>query len=162
MFSARNLEQHLSSAVYFLLLGDERIAAGCDGELIFGALRLDMGTNSVMVHHRDRESGAPLVSTLDTFAEQAAATLLRIRRLNLDALEQAFASYRVGADRSTRLRWEGSVRSSSLVAIWDNDVRLPFDIHLKDGRLMAQTHDTSDLVEWEPIDVVVSKFIRLA
>ena len=56
------------------------------------------------------------------------------------------------------------MRSSSLVAIWDNDVRLPLDIQLEDGRLMAQAQDTSDLdfEEWEPIDVVVSKFIRLA
>ena len=56
------------------------------------------------------------------------------------------------------------MRSSSMVAIWDNDVKLPHDIQLNDGRLMAQAQDTSDLdfEGWEPIDVVVSKFIRLA
>ena len=56
------------------------------------------------------------------------------------------------------------MRSSSLVAIWDHNVRLHVDIQLKDGRLVAQAADTSDLDfdEWEPIDDVVSKFIRLA
>ena len=104
--------------------------------------------------------------TLDAFAEQAAATLLRIRRLNLDALEQAFASYRDGAGRSIgrRLRWEGSVRSSSLVAIWDNDVRLPLDVQLESGRVVAQAQDVSerDFDEWEAIGVVMSEFVRVA
>ena len=151
----------------FLLLDDYRIAAdclGCDGEPIFGALRLDPATNSVKVHRRDHESVSPVVSTLDTFAEQAAATLLRIRRLNLDALEQAFASYRDGAGRSTRLRWEGSVRSSSLVAIWDNDVRLPLDIQIENGRLVAHAQDAPDrdFDDWDPIDIAMSEFVRAA
>ena len=71
IFEARNREQHPRSAMRLLLMDEYRIAAdclGCDCELIFGALRLDPGTNSVMVHHRERESGVPVVSTLDTFA----------------------------------------------------------------------------------------------
>ena len=84
-----------------------------------GTLRLDLGTNLVMVHHRDR-TGASVVLALDAFAEQAAATLLRMRRFNFDAMEEAFALYRDVTDRAhprSRFRWEGSVRSSSLVAI---------------------------------------------
>ena len=51
-----------------------------------------------------------------------------------------------------------------LVAVWNNDVRLPLDIKLDDGRLVAQAQDTDDLdfEEWEPIGDVVSKFTRLA
>ena len=117
-----------------------------------------------MVYHRDRDTGAPIVLAFDAFAEQAAATLLRIRRFNLDAMEEAFALYRDGAGHSTRLRWERGVRSSSLVAVWDNDVRLPFDIRLKDGQLVAQSEDIPeyDSGEWKPIDFVVSEFVRSA
>ena len=63
-FEVRIREQHPRSAVYFVLLDNERIAASCDGEFIFGDMRHDPVTNSAMVHHRDHETGAPSVSTL--------------------------------------------------------------------------------------------------
>ena len=58
IFNTRNMEQHPPSAVHVLLPEDERIAASCGGELIFGELRADPVTNSAMVHHRDRETAS--------------------------------------------------------------------------------------------------------
>ena len=54
------------------------------------------------------------------------------------------------------------MRSSSFVAIWDNDHRLPLDIELENGRLVAQAKDTSDFDAWEPIDVVVDELVHHA
>ena len=79
-FEVRNREQHPRSAVSFSFMDDELISACCDGEHIFGVMRLDPDTNSVMVRHRDPESEASFESTLDSFAEKAATCLLRARR----------------------------------------------------------------------------------
>ena len=73
-----------------MLLDNDRIFAKCCGcdEYIFGDMRLDPVTNSVLVVStlnaiqpgHQRETGAPVWTTLVTFAEQAATTLLRTRR----------------------------------------------------------------------------------
>ena len=73
--------------------------------------------------------------------------------------------YRDGADRAHprfRVRWEGSVRSLSIVAIWDNDVRLPLYIRLEAGQFEIQAEDTSDDDVWERIGVVIFEFLRAA
>ena len=119
IFLARNLELHPRSEVRFEFLNNKRIAAGCDGEHFFGALKLDLGSDLLMVHHHDRKTGAPVVAALDAFVEQAAATLLHLRRRNRDAMEEALAMYRDEAERAhprCRFRWKGNLRSSNLVA----------------------------------------------
>ena len=58
IFKPRTREQNPHSDVYFVLLGHERVAASCDSEFIFGDMRLDPATNSAMVRHHDRETGA--------------------------------------------------------------------------------------------------------
>ena len=45
-----------------------------------GNMRIDPDAGQTRVHHPDRETGAPVVSTLDEFAKHAAAYLLRLRR----------------------------------------------------------------------------------
>ena len=149
----------------FEFLNDEHIVASSHGEMIFGVLRLDQGSNLVMVHHRDRETRAWTVLTFDAFAEQSAAILLRTRRLNRDALEQAFAAAAARIRRTCWLvQWEGRVRDGDLVAIWNNEVRLPLEIGMLDGRLVAHPEDgpDSDFDEWDLIDDVVSEFARTA
>ena len=161
----RNLEQHPRGAVRFSLLANDGIAAACDGEYRYGVLRLDPDTMAVLVHHRDPESETLFVSSLDSFAEQSAATLLRTRRLNRDALEQAFAAA-TARIRSTcwLVRWEGRVRDGDVVAIWNNKVRLPLDVGMWDGRLVAHPVDgpDRDFDDWDLIDDVVSEFARTA
>ena len=165
IFVDRNLEQHPRRAVRFELLANDRISAGCDDEYRYGVLRLDPDTLEVLFHHRDPESETLLISPLDSFAEQSAATLLRTRRLNRDALEQAFAGAAARIRRTCWLvQWEGRVRDGDVVAIWNNEVRLPLDVYLCNGRLVAHPEDGSDrdLDEWDLIEDVVSEFARTA
>ena len=164
-FVDRNLEQHPRRAVCFELLASDRISASCNGECRYGVLRLDPDTLEVLVHHRDPESETLLISPLDSFAEQSAAILLRTRRLNRDALEQAFAAAAARIRRTCWLvQWEGSVRDGDVVAIWNNEVRLPLDVYMCNGRLVAHPEDGSDrdIDEWDLIDDVVSEFARTA
>ena len=133
--------------------------------MIFGDLRLDPGSKLVMVHLCDRETRAWTVLTFDAFAEQSAATLLRTRRLNRDALEQAFAAATARIRRTCWLiQWEGRGREGNVVAIWNNEVRLPLDVALVDGRLVALPEDDPFMPsdEWDLIDDVVSEFARTA
>ena len=91
--------------------------------------------------------------------------LLRIRRLDRDALEQAFAAAAARIQRTCWLvRWEGRARDGDLVAIWNNEFRLPLDVGLWEGRLVAHPEDAPDrdLDEWDLIDDVVSEFARTA
>ena len=165
IFLDRNLEQHPRGVVRFSLLTNDHISADCDGEHRYGVLRLNPYTLEVLVHHRDPESETLLISPLDSFAEQAAATVLRTRRLNRDALEQAFAAATARIRRSCWLvRWEGRACDGDLVAIWNNEVRLPLDVYVHNGRLVAHPEDGSDrdLDEWDLIDDVVSEFARTA
>ena len=88
--------------------------------------------------------------------------LLTVLRMLVDI---HLAMYRDDADRAhprSRLGWKGNLRSSSLVAIWDDDIRLPLSIKLEAGQLEVQAEDTSDYELREPIDVVVSEFVRSA
>ena len=82
-FEIRKREQHPRSEVHFVLLDGDRIAAhcpDCDDGGIIGYLRVAMGSDLVMAYYRDSETNVCNVWTLDSFAEMAAATLLRTRR----------------------------------------------------------------------------------
>ena len=88
-FKIRNLELHPRSAVRFDNRDNKRIVAWhdvCRSDTAWhGTLRIDPDSDQTRVHHRDCVTGAPVVSTLDEFAEHVAAYLLRIRRQKLDA-----------------------------------------------------------------------------
>ena len=164
IFLDRNLEQHPRGAVRFSLQDDDHILATCDGGYMLGVLRLDPDTMTVLAHYRDPESETPVVSSPDSFAEQAAATLLRTRRIRVDAVEQAFsaAAARIRHD-NWLIHWDGSARSANLVAIWNHKVRLPIGVALVNGRLLARPEDDlwdPDTEFWDPIEVVISEFLR--
>ena len=57
-----------------------------------------------------------------------------------------------------------SIIPSILVAIWNNEVRLPLDVELDNGRLLANRQDDPgrDFDDWDPIDVFISEFLRTA
>ena len=82
-FEARNLKRHPRSAVRFLEAGTA-IFVECDCVFFKGKLRLDPASGQTVVHHPDCETGLPAISTLDIFAEKAAAHLLRRRRQQRD------------------------------------------------------------------------------
>ena len=79
-------------------------------------------------------------------------------------MEQAFsaAAARIRHDHWL-IHWEGSARSANLVAIWNHEVRLPLDVDLVDGRLVARPDDADwvpDTDLWDPIEAVISDFVR--
>ena len=83
-FKARNLKRHPRSAAKFT--GDSgNIVAECDGMYFIGDLRFDPVCEHRRVHHADCETGAPVISTLDDFAEKVAAYLARLQRQKRDA-----------------------------------------------------------------------------